>query len=202
MKTLKSYLLLSTLVLIISCTTEEQTVHPSPTPTPTTKTPKPIADFSYSNSEYSPRRVEFTNNSSKYNYAKWDFGNGDTSIKDEPYTYYEKAGTYSVTLIVKGDGGSDTITKDVISPVVNGMAVFYTVQEASVDNPIKVTIGNITKNINGKNFYVDCDNPSSYNNVVVFDLPPGVYKMTATQGSDSWSDSIEVEESTCTFKQL
>ncbi len=56
--------------------------------------------------------VNFTDKSSgEITNWLWDFGDGDTNEEQNPSHLYTEAGTYSVSLIVKGDEGSDTITK-------------------------------------------------------------------------------------------
>ena len=58
-------------------------------------------------------QVQFTDTSKGFvNAWQWDFGNGATSILQNPSYTYTSPGTYSVTLIVHNTGGcADTITK-------------------------------------------------------------------------------------------
>lgn len=41
----------------------------------------------------------------------WDFGDGGTSIAENPRHTYTRAGSFDVTLSVSGEGGSDSVTK-------------------------------------------------------------------------------------------
>lgn len=72
-----------------------------------------------------PLKVQF-NNQSKYadNY-KWDFGNGESSIKQSPYYIYSKPGLYLATLtITNNKGQSDTYSKNIHvfkNPVADGI---------------------------------------------------------------------------------
>jgi PKD repeat protein len=82
----------------------------------------PISDFSFSNITKVGDDVEFTNmasNSDKYN---WDFGDGLYSIEKNPIHVYKKPGKYNVTLNVKGEGGSASITK-----VINISGITYAI---------------------------------------------------------------------------
>jgi large repetitive protein len=57
--------------------------------------------------------VNFTDQSSgEITNWYWDFGDGNTSDEQNPSYLYAEAGTYSVSLIVEGEEGSDTITKE------------------------------------------------------------------------------------------
>lgn len=79
--------------------------------------PAPVADFGsntvcYGNSTLFTDLSNITNGSiSLWN---WNFGNGITSILQNPSYTYPNAGTYNVTLIVaSGSGCSDTVTRSV-----------------------------------------------------------------------------------------
>ena len=43
----------------------------------------------------------------------WDFGDGETSTEAKPVHTYAASGTYTVTLVVKGEGGEATATKEI-----------------------------------------------------------------------------------------
>ena len=43
----------------------------------------------------------------------WNFGDGETSTEAKPVHTYALSGTYTVTLVVKGEGGEATATKEV-----------------------------------------------------------------------------------------
>ncbi|MBN8650485.1 MAG: PKD domain-containing protein [Cytophagales bacterium] len=72
----------------------------------------PTASFTY---EADGREVTFTNTSSNGSTFLWTFGDGSTSTEKDPVHTYSVYGDYTVTLEVKGDGGSKLSLPDVIT---------------------------------------------------------------------------------------
>ena len=74
---------------------------------------KPVAEFSASpTSGKVPLTVSFTDLSTGNATSwKWSFGDGTYSNKQNPVYTYSKEGTYTVSLVVKNDGGRDEATK-------------------------------------------------------------------------------------------
>lgn len=72
----------------------------------------PVADFSASpTSGTAPLKVTFTDQSTEKPATwQWDFGDGQTSIDQNPTHTYVSAGTYTVKLTVKNKTGSDSVT--------------------------------------------------------------------------------------------
>ena len=72
--------------------------------------PNPVADFSASpTSGTAPLKVKFTDQSTGDPVTwQWDFGDGQTSIDQNPTHTYVTADTYTVKLTVKNKTGSDT----------------------------------------------------------------------------------------------
>ncbi len=78
-----------------------------------------IAAFTYLSNGL---RVDFTNSSSSYVSCKWYFGDGDSSILNNPIHIYQQSGTYLVTLIASTCGKSDTTYQTItvaISSIIN-----------------------------------------------------------------------------------
>ena len=73
----------------------------------------PVADFTADvTAGPSPLTVNFTDNSSgNITLWEWDFGDGGTSIEQNPSHTYNDLGRYTVSVTVTGPGGSDTETK-------------------------------------------------------------------------------------------
>ncbi len=69
-----------------------------------------ISSFSSDvNSGCSPLVVSFNNSSNNANQYKWDFGNGSSSILENPSSTFTQPGLYSITLITINQSSSDTL---------------------------------------------------------------------------------------------
>jgi PKD repeat protein len=79
----------------------------------TVNTPPPVAEFiGNPTSGTEPLTVSFTDQSTgSISSWSWAFGDGGTSIAQNPSYQYDSAGTYTVSLTVTGPGGPDTVTK-------------------------------------------------------------------------------------------
>lgn len=86
--------------------------------------PQPTAAFSSSNPNCVNNPVAFTDASfASVNYWNWNFGNGGTSLNQNPNSSYALSGTFPVTLIVRDVFGCyDTLVQNVVvnSPSVTG----------------------------------------------------------------------------------
>ncbi|MEZ5197446.1 MAG: PKD domain-containing protein [Bacteroidales bacterium] len=74
----------------------------------------PAADFTFSGEEYT---VDFTNTSVNANSYLWDFGDGSTSIENNPVHTYPAAGTYVVALTATYLNCDNSISYDVSVPL-------------------------------------------------------------------------------------
>lgn len=84
----------------------------------------PVANFTYTpNTGQAPVNVTFTNTSSNSTSFVWNFGDGTTSVLQNPQHTYTTAGTYSVSLQATGPGGVNSVVKSniivVTAPVYN-----------------------------------------------------------------------------------
>lgn len=74
----------------------------------------PKADFTFSkSSDYSPVQYTFSNKSTNSKEWLWDFGDGSTSVAQNPVKTYTNPGNYQVTLVAKNEGGKDQISKSI-----------------------------------------------------------------------------------------
>jgi PKD repeat protein len=130
------------------------------TGTPTTKEitishPLPVADFIPWNMDYYPDvgpleslpdfEVGFQNKSIQeygtiYS-CEWDFGDGGTSTEYQPIHTYTTSGKYTVTLIVTGSGGTDTITKtDLINVLYHPPVADFEADVAGAEGEAPLTV--------------------------------------------------------------
>lgn len=72
-----------------------------------TNIPDPVADFSYTGSQFI---YTFNNTSTNASSYFWDFGDGNTSTDMNPTHVYASGDTHTVTLIAYGQCTSDTVT--------------------------------------------------------------------------------------------
>jgi len=76
------------------------------------KVPPPVAQIiADPDSGLAPLAVKFFDDSlNKISSWQWDFGDGHKSVLQNPQHTYSKQGTYTVTLLVKGPGGEDSVS--------------------------------------------------------------------------------------------
>ena len=74
------------------------------------KTPAPTAEIFATIDGYT---VTFNPTVTDVSTYAWDFGDGESSTEAKPSHTYDVSGTYTVTLLVKGDGGEATAYKDI-----------------------------------------------------------------------------------------
>lgn len=67
--------------------------------------PTPVVSFTGKGVGCAPLSVSFTNNSRYASSYEWDFGDGIKSNEENPTHTYLTGGTYSISLIARGDGG-------------------------------------------------------------------------------------------------
>jgi len=87
---------------------------------------EPVAQFTAnSTSGYAPHTIQFTDNSeNNVNAWYWEFGDGTTSLIQNPCHSYSLPGIYTVYLIAFNECGSDLISKDIVIPCVPPVANF------------------------------------------------------------------------------
>ena len=164
-------------------------------------TDKPIIDFTPSATSacVPPLNVNFTNkttSSSTITY-KWDFGNGNSSTKQngDPQTY-SKTGNYSVKLIVADTNGcKDSLTKQI--NIGKPVADFYESTKkdtACVKNSINTNNTFFTNTSTSGNYTWTFDagtTPSTsnqFNPGPVYFSTPGLHKVTLSVNANNCSD--------------
>ena len=107
----------------------------------------PVANFIYTGAgKPAPCIVSFNNTSQNSTTYSWDFGDNGTSTGINPTHTYAAGGTYTVTLISSGPGGSNTIQKSInilnpIAPIAS-----YTYTGAGNFAPCVVSFNNTSQN--------------------------------------------------------
>ena len=118
--------------------------------------PKPKADFTYEidPSGKFPTEVHFTSMSANGRTYSWTFGDGQTSIEENPVHQYRQPGNYIVQLVVTGPGGRDSISKTVCitdarsEPIINSVLVYLITPRDNQFNPAYFTaLKNATLNL-------------------------------------------------------
>lgn len=98
--------------------------------------PQPIADFIGPASGCVPLEVHFTNLSQYALSSYWQFGDGGTANATNPVYTYWQPGTYTVTLVIEGPGGtSDQMIQEFIIEVFPKAHAMFTVTPTEVNVP-------------------------------------------------------------------
>lgn len=99
----------------------------------------PFADFDYSIDEF---EVDFQNLSSNGTSYFWDFGDGGTSTLNNPLHIYGEDGTYTVSLTVTNECGSDTYTQIIV--IITVPTAFFSSDIVEGCEPIEVQFYNLS----------------------------------------------------------
>jgi len=102
------------------------------------------AEFSADlNSGIAPLEIHFTNLSTgDYATLSWDFGDGGTSTDANPTYVYNAGGTFTVTLTVSGNGGTDQETKTAYISIYSPVTADFTYTPANGIAPLTVQFTN------------------------------------------------------------
>jgi len=80
---------------------------------PAAPIPDPIADFTMSGATVTPATITFTNASVNANRFQWDFGDGRSSVQENPQIVFDRHGTYQITLIaLNAESKTDTVRRN------------------------------------------------------------------------------------------
>ncbi len=105
----------------------------------------PKADFSVNKTTVCVNeKVTFTNTSTSSDFWCWDFGDASTSNSRNPDHIYKEPGTYTVILVAKNAGCSNTITKTQLIKVNDPFLKFEVVKNCA--NPYDVFLSNSSRN--------------------------------------------------------
>lgn len=143
----KSIALLVFTFLLIACSDKDDIV-------------KPTASFTIPPFDnIAPASVSFSNSSKNCTDYIWDFGDGSLSIEYSPKHAYVTPGKYTVVLKVFGEGGKDTLARNIT--IKGSDNTYYQVANYSTN-----------KVFNVRTFYLDWEESLLYNLVEHGDLAP------------------------------
>lgn len=168
--------------------------------------PKPIADFTYINSSFTPTEqvYKFTNTSKNADRYQWVTSGGVAQTDKDLYLTVTQNGRILVSLTAKSDVGEDTKTEniDIAGIATTGDFLFYTnvPDKGNVSVYINTVFqGQITK------YYASGSPSCGEQGFVTVTLPPGDYPYTAkSQGvfPFTWSGTITVVRGACRSLRL
>ena len=134
--------------------------------------------------------VTFANSSSNTNSYLWDFGDGNSSMDENPVHTYDTEAIYTVTLSVTNDCGTDIFTSQVNLTTIP-LAGFNTSGSSGCE-PLTVSFtDNSSGTVTSWNWTFEGGTPSTstdQNPVVQYDTP-GIYDVSLTVSSSAGSDT-------------
>jgi PKD repeat protein len=125
----------------------------------------PKADFTYSkSSDYAPAQYSFSNKSTDATEWLWDFGDGTTSVAQNPVKTFTTPGNYQITLIAKNQGLQSQVSKTVQVKTAFKKATITKITISKL--PFSDPNGAGWDFVNGPDLYLDLLSPNPDNNVL------------------------------------
>lgn len=154
--------------------------------------PSPVANFSASpKSGVVPLTVDFTDLSTGNVTAwDWDFGDGGSSSAANPFYAYLNPGTYPVSLMVSGPGGTDTKTEQGFITVYEQIVADFGASPTSGAAPLNVSFVDLSSgNISSWAWTFGDGGSSSLANPSHQYATPGLYSVSLTVSGPAGTDS-------------
>ncbi|MCF8298524.1 MAG: PKD domain-containing protein [Saprospiraceae bacterium] len=139
----------------------------------------PIASFTPSSSDGCyPLNVTLINTSMNSTYFSWDFGDGNSSVLNQPNHTYTSAGTFNITLIAQFPNGcTDTAFSSVIAHP-KPISSFSLSSSQSCGYPANVQATNTSTTSSGYTWDFGNGNSSGLNNPTINYNSPGSYDIS------------------------
>ncbi len=175
---------------------------------PNQSTPPSIA-FTFSYSNITSGRVDFTASGSTDAALNWDFGDGTTASGVTPSHTYSTIGVpHNVVLTATNDAGTDSESQTIIPKYADGTLTLYTYHPGFFNDAteyVSVTVTSPTYptqtgTIHQSQFMPDCYE----NGTIWFKLPPGTYTIEAYKSffNKNYTGSAVVTSNDCKIVEL
>ncbi|MFA5416321.1 MAG: PKD domain-containing protein, partial [Methanoregula sp.] len=152
----------------------------------------PVAGFTASTtSENILVPIQFTDTSANVpQFWSWDFGDGTTSIEQNPSHAYNNAGTYTVTLTAVNLKGSDSAAQPITITVPTGPVANFTADVTSGISPLAVQFNDTSSNLPFIWYWDFGDGTNSTVQNPVHWYAPGNYSVNLTVTNGGGSSSL------------
>ncbi len=156
--------------------------------------PSPIAMFEGEGEGCSPITIDFTNLSIYSDSYIWNFGDGSTSMEENPSHMYEIPGNYTVSLLVTGPGGNDVILQEGIIHVYPHAVAEFNINPPTVQTGVPVFFYNTSQNAGIYEWNFGEGTTSTESNPTFTYTTPGVYDITLIANNEhNCPDSLFIE---------
>ena len=149
---------------------------------------QPVADFDFTRDMLT---LSFTNNSVGYDQLLWEFGDGATSMEENPSHTYGSDATYTVQLSATNACGTDVFSMEInVSSIPSAN---FSADITTGCAPLEVQfLDESSDNVNAWNWTFPGGNPSTSNerNPIVNYINPGNYTVELTVTSDAGDDVL------------
>jgi len=135
----------------------------------------PVANFSFTGDNMpAPCEIIFTNSSTNASSYYWEFGDGLTSREQNPKHTFTTEGTYNVELTAEGEGGNNSISKNVVvlEPEPTAASINFTVEgdknfEQTIYPSVLLGLANLIAESNEDFFDFSLINPKTNSNLKI-----------------------------------
>jgi PKD repeat protein len=160
----------------------------------TNQPPPVVADFvGDPTNGAAPLTVSFTNLSSGATGYSWDFGDGNTSTAANPANTYSNAGSYTVTLMAMGVGGTNSLTRSNYIVVTNPpppVLADFVGDPTNGAAPLTVSFTNLSSGATSYSWDFGDGNTSTAANPANTYSNAGSYTVTLTAGGAGGTNSL------------